>query len=102
MQLYGGGSLAIGWELGYLLTLSNQGIDVRHADLMIGTSGGAQAATGLTSDKSFDVIYDEQLHLNQMKRRQLKTCQVSLKDMLKYKSIRSHLKNGLRIIVSMH
>ena len=24
----------------YLLTLSNQGIDVRHADLMIGTSGG--------------------------------------------------------------
>ena len=45
----------------YLLTLSNQGIDVRHADLMIGTSGGAQAATGLTSDKSFDVIYDEQI-----------------------------------------
>ena len=59
--LGGGGSLAIGWELGYLLTLSNQGIDVRHADLMIGTSGGAQAATGLTSDKSFDVIYDEQI-----------------------------------------
>lgn len=25
--LGGGGSLAIGWELGYLLTLSNQGID---------------------------------------------------------------------------
>ncbi|MEL3710030.1 patatin-like phospholipase family protein [Staphylococcus borealis] len=59
--LGGGGSLAIGWELGYLLTLSNQGIDVRRADLMIGTSGGAQAATGLTSDKSFDVIYDEQI-----------------------------------------
>ena len=59
--LGGGGSLAIGWELGYLLTLSNQCIDVRHADLMIGTSGGAQAATGLTSDKSFDVIYDEQI-----------------------------------------
>ena len=36
--------VAIGWELGYLLTLSNQGIDVRHADLMIGTSGGAQVA----------------------------------------------------------
>lgn len=59
--LGGGGSLAIGWELGYLLTLSSQGIDVRHADLMIGTSGGAQAATVLTSDKSFDVIYDEQI-----------------------------------------
>ena len=28
---------------------------------MIGTSGGVQAATGLTSDKSFDVIYDEQI-----------------------------------------
>ena len=28
---------------------------------MIGTSGGAQVATGLTSDKSFDVIYDEQI-----------------------------------------
>ncbi|WP_341460942.1 patatin-like phospholipase family protein [Staphylococcus haemolyticus] len=61
MVLGGGGSLAIGWELGYLLTLSNQGIDVRHADLMIGTSGSAQVATGLTSDKSFDVIYDEQI-----------------------------------------
>ncbi|MCH4337305.1 patatin-like phospholipase family protein [Staphylococcus haemolyticus] len=59
--LGGGGSLAIGWELGYLLTLSSQGIDVRHADLMIGTSGGAQAATVLTSNKSFDVIYDEQI-----------------------------------------
>lgn len=28
---------------------------------MIGTSGSAQVATGLTSDKSFDVIYDEKI-----------------------------------------
>ena len=67
---------------------------------MIGTSGGAQAATGLTSDKSFDVIYDEQLHLNQMKRRQLKTCQVSFE---RYAQIQEHSKSPKEWIeVSMH
>ncbi|PNZ32144.1 putative esterase of the alpha-beta hydrolase superfamily [Staphylococcus petrasii] len=59
--LGGGGSLAIGWELGYLSALSEAGIDVRHADLVIGTSGGAQAGTSLTSDHSWEEIYDQQI-----------------------------------------
>ncbi|MCI2773983.1 patatin-like phospholipase family protein [Staphylococcus petrasii] len=59
--LGGGGSLAIGWELGYLSALSEAGIDVRHADLVIGTSGGAQAGTSLTSDYSWEEIYDQQI-----------------------------------------
>lgn len=34
---------------------------MRHADLVIGTSGGAQAGTSLTSDHSWDEIYDQQI-----------------------------------------
>lgn len=56
-----GGSLAIGWELGYLYALENEGIDIRNADLVIGTSGGAQAATGITSTKSWEEIFNEQI-----------------------------------------
>ena len=59
--LGGGGSLAIGWELGYLYALENEGIDIRNADLVIGTSGGAQAATGITSTKSWEEIFNEQI-----------------------------------------
>ncbi|MCD9067392.1 patatin-like phospholipase family protein [Staphylococcus pasteuri] len=59
--LGGGGSLAIGWQLGYLSALSKEGIDVRNADLIIGTSGGAQVATGITSSKSWDEIFEEQI-----------------------------------------
>ncbi|MDY4022090.1 patatin-like phospholipase family protein [Staphylococcus borealis] len=59
--LGGGGSLAIGWELGYLSVLSKANIDVRHADLVIGTSGGAQAGTSLTSQQSWDEIYEQQI-----------------------------------------
>ncbi|UDI77109.1 patatin-like phospholipase family protein [Staphylococcus taiwanensis] len=59
--LGGGGSLAIGWELGYLSALTEAGIDVRHADLVIGTSGGAQAGTSLTSQQSWEEIYEQQI-----------------------------------------
>lgn len=59
--LGGGGLLAIGWELGYLYALENEGIDIRNADLVIGTSGGAQAATGITSTKSWEEIFNEQI-----------------------------------------
>lgn len=59
--LGGGGSLAIGWQLGYLYALEKEGIDIRNADLVIGTSGGAQAATGITSTKSWEEIFNEQI-----------------------------------------
>lgn len=59
--LGGGGSLAISWELGYLYALSNEGMDIRNVDLVIGTSGGAQSGTGLTSMNSWEEIYDQQI-----------------------------------------
>lgn len=62
--LGGGGSLAIGWELGYLAALSEEGIHVRNADLVIGTSGGAQAGTSIASNQSWDEIYDNQIAPN--------------------------------------
>ncbi|MBU5272537.1 patatin-like phospholipase family protein [Staphylococcus caprae] len=61
LVLGGGGSLAIGWQLGYISALDQAGIDVRHSDLVIGTSGGAQAATGITSNKSWEDIFEEQI-----------------------------------------
>lgn len=63
LVLGGGGSLAIGWQLGYISALDQAGIDVRHSDLVIGTSGGAQAATGITSNKSWEDIFEEQIAL---------------------------------------
>ena len=59
--LGGGGSLAIGFELGYLSGLSEKGIDIRNAELVIGTSGGAQAGTSIASNQSWDEIYDNQI-----------------------------------------
>lgn len=61
LVLGGGGSLAIGWQLGYIAALDKAGIDVRHSDLVIGTSGGAQVATGITSNKSWEDIFEEQI-----------------------------------------
>ncbi len=61
LVLGGGGSYAIGWELGYLSGLSQEGIDVRNLDLVIGTSGGAQAATAITSNQNWDEIFQQQI-----------------------------------------
>lgn len=100
--LGGGGSLAIGWELGYLYALENEGIDIRNADLVIGTSGGAQAATGITSTKSWEEIFNEQIEPKSNEEPPQQNMEAVV---AKYRRLLKNLiaqKNGLKITASLH
>jgi NTE family protein len=49
LVLHGGGSAGNAWEIGVIAGLSDAGLDVTEADLIIGTSAGATAAAQITS-----------------------------------------------------
>jgi NTE family protein len=50
LVLGGGGVAGIAWETGLLVGLAEAGIDVRNADLFVGTSAGATVAAQITSN----------------------------------------------------
>ena len=45
MILGAGGTVAQAWETGVITGMAEAGIDLRDADLLVGTSGGAVVAT---------------------------------------------------------
>ncbi len=45
LVLGGGGALGISWEIGLLAGLTDEGIDVAGADLIVGTSAGSVVGT---------------------------------------------------------
>ncbi len=49
LVLGGGGVVGIAWETGLLVGLAEAGIDVRNADLFVGTSAGSTVAAQITS-----------------------------------------------------
>jgi NTE family protein len=49
LVLHGGGSAGNAWEIGVIAGLSDAGLDVTEADLIIGTSAGSTAAAQITS-----------------------------------------------------
>src|SRR6516165_7435473 len=49
MVLAGGGAVGNAWELGLIAGLSDAGVDVTDADLIIGTSAGSTVAAQITS-----------------------------------------------------
>jgi NTE family protein len=49
LVLHGGGSAGNAWEIGVIAGLSDAGVDVTEADLIIGTSAGSTAAAQITS-----------------------------------------------------
>lgn len=57
LVLAGGGYVASSWEIGLVTGLVDADIDVRNADLFVGTSAGARVAVDLTSDRALDEIY---------------------------------------------
>ena len=57
LVLAGGGYVASSWEIGVVAGLADAGLDVRDADLFIGTSAGARVALDLTSGRSLDEIH---------------------------------------------
>jgi NTE family protein len=61
LVLGGGGTAGIAWETGILAGLAEQGVDVRGADLVVGTSAGSVVAAQLTSGLPFDDLVARQV-----------------------------------------
>lgn len=57
LVLAGGGYVASSWEIGLLTGMADAGLDVRNADLFVGTSAGARVALDLTSGKPLEEFY---------------------------------------------
>lgn len=61
LVLGGGGVAGIAWELGILLGLYEMGVDVRDADLMIGTSAGSVVGAQIASGTGLESLFAAQL-----------------------------------------
>lgn len=61
LVLGGGGLAGIGWEVGVLAGLASAGVDVRDADLLVGTSAGSAVASQLGRETSLEEVHAEQL-----------------------------------------
>ncbi|HVU67983.1 MAG TPA: patatin-like phospholipase family protein, partial [Ktedonobacteraceae bacterium] len=57
----GGGVVGIAWEAGLLVGMAEAGVDVRNADLFLGTSAGSAVAAQLTSGISLDKLFQLQV-----------------------------------------
>lgn len=57
LVLAGGGYVASSWEIGLITGMADAGLDLRNADLFIGTSAGARVALDLTSGNPLEDIY---------------------------------------------
>lgn len=61
LVLGGGGITGIAWEIGIVAGLADRGVDVRSADLVVGTSAGSIVGALLFSGPSLEEIYESQL-----------------------------------------
>ena len=61
LVLGGGGVAGIAWELGILLGLHDTGVDVRGADVIIGTSAGSAVGAQITSGTDLESLFASQL-----------------------------------------
>lgn len=61
LVLGGGGVTGVAWELGVLAGLHDNGLDVRDAGLIVGTSAGSVVGAQITSGTSLDSLYNAQL-----------------------------------------
>ncbi|WP_104524910.1 patatin-like phospholipase family protein [Blastococcus atacamensis] len=61
LVLGGGGVAGIAWEIGLLSGWAAQGVDVRDADLVVGTSAGSIVGTLLRTRGSLEELYESQL-----------------------------------------
>ncbi len=57
LVLAGGGYVASSWEIGLATGMAEAGLDVRNADLILGTSAGARVALDLASGKPLEELY---------------------------------------------
>jgi NTE family protein len=61
LVLGGGGVAGIAWITGLLFGLSEHGVDLRTADLIVGTSAGSAVAAQLSSGLSLKDLFDRQV-----------------------------------------
>lgn len=61
LVLGGGGIVGLAWEIGVLTGLRDAGVDLRDADVILGTSTGAIAAAQIVSGVALDELYERQL-----------------------------------------
>jgi NTE family protein len=61
LVLGGGGLVGIAWETGLLVGLADLGLDLRDADLIIGTSAGAAVGANLRSGRTLEDLYAAQV-----------------------------------------
>lgn len=61
LVLGGGGIAGIAWEIGLLSGLAEAGVDVRDADLVVGTSAGSIVGTLLRTGADLEELYAAQL-----------------------------------------
>jgi NTE family protein len=61
LVLGAGGHAAIAWEIGLITGLADAGIDVRDADLFVGTSAGSIVAAQLTSGVASEQVFQRQI-----------------------------------------
>lgn len=63
-----GGPAGIAWEVGVIAGLKDAGVDLRHADLFVGTSAGSVVATQITSGLAIDKLFQQQVDADQQVR----------------------------------
>ncbi len=61
LVLAGGGYGASAWEIGLITGMADAGVDVRNADLLVGTSAGARVALHLASGVALEEIYQRRI-----------------------------------------
>lgn len=61
LVLGSGGLAGIAWEVGLLVGLAEAGVDVRNADLFVGTSAGSAVAAQLATDSTMDQLFQRQV-----------------------------------------
>lgn len=61
LVLGGGGVAGVAWELGILAGLHDAGVDVRDADVIIGTSAGSVVGAQITSGTDIESLFAAQL-----------------------------------------
>jgi NTE family protein len=59
--LAGGGLAASAWELGLVIGMADAGLDVRNADLFVGTSSGSRVALHLASGAAHEDAFERRL-----------------------------------------
>lgn len=61
LVLAGGGYAASAWEIGLVAGMADAGLDVRNADIFVGTSAGARVALNLASQMTLDEIFQRRI-----------------------------------------